>query len=96
MFDCGARIAPARLSGCVIFAAAALRNGLRGLDEENDDACFPTLNFLTSFTSTSIGRKWIVALTGLAMVGFLIGHLIGNLQIFLPPEHINQVRGLFA
>jgi succinate dehydrogenase / fumarate reductase cytochrome b subunit len=48
------------------------------------------LNLLTSFTSSSVGKKWIVALTGLAMVAFLIGHLAGNLQIFLPPEHINK------
>ena len=24
------------------------------------------------------------------MLGFLIGHLVGNLQVFLPPEHINK------
>jgi len=24
------------------------------------------------------------------MVGYVVGHLIGNLQIFLPPEHINR------
>ena len=48
------------------------------------------MNPLTSFVSSSIGRKWIVALTGLAMLGFLIGHLAGNLQVFLPPEHLNK------
>ena len=48
------------------------------------------MNPLASFLSSSIGRKWIVALTGLAMVGFLIGHLAGNLQVFLTPDHINK------
>src|SRR6185436_17472539 len=48
------------------------------------------LNFLTAFITSSIGRKWIVALTGLLMLGFLVGHLLGNLQVFLPPEHINR------
>ncbi len=48
------------------------------------------MNPLTRFVSSSIGRKWIVALTGLAMLGFLVGHLVGNLQVFLPPEHINK------
>jgi succinate dehydrogenase / fumarate reductase, cytochrome b subunit len=46
----------------------------------------PLLRFLTS----SIGRKWIVALTGLALFGFVVGHLIGNLQIFLGWEAINR------
>lgn len=30
-----------------------------------------------------------MAFTGLVLFGFITGHLIGNLQIFLPPEKIN-------
>jgi len=30
-----------------------------------------------------------MAITGLVLVGFVIGHLVGNLQIFSPPEKIN-------
>ena len=44
---------------------------------------------LLAFYQSSIGKKWVVALTGLALVGFVIGHLIGNLQIFLPADYIN-------
>src|SRR5450432_2608237 len=44
---------------------------------------------LLAFYRSSIGRKWVVALTGLVLVGFVVGHLIGNLQIFLPPDYIN-------
>jgi succinate dehydrogenase / fumarate reductase cytochrome b subunit len=39
--------------------------------------------------STSTGSKILVALTGLAMVGFLIGHLAGNLLALLGPEQYN-------
>ncbi len=45
---------------------------------------------LVSFCQSSIGKKWIVALTGAALVLFVIGHLLGNLQIFLGPEAINS------
>jgi len=38
---------------------------------------------------SSIGRKLVVALTGLGLVGFLLGHLLGNLQIFGGPEPLN-------
>ena len=38
------------------------------------------------FFQSSIGRKWIVALTGLVLIAYVIGHLIGNLQIFLPDK----------
>ena len=39
--------------------------------------------------SSSIGRKWIVALTGIILVLFVIGHLLGNLSIFLGPDAMN-------
>jgi len=43
----------------------------------------------TSLLRSSIGRKFIVALTGVVLVGFVVGHLVGNLQIFLGPEKYN-------
>ncbi|HEV2095030.1 MAG TPA: succinate:quinone oxidoreductase, partial [Chthoniobacterales bacterium] len=42
-----------------------------------------------AFYRTSIGKKIIVAVTGLILIGFIIGHLIGNLQIFLGPAWVN-------
>ncbi len=36
------------------------------------------------FLSTTIGLKMLMAATGFIWVGFIIGHMIGNLQIFLP------------
>lgn len=47
-------------------------------------------NPLAAFYASTIGKKWIVALTGLGLIGFVIGHLLGNLQIFLPPDYINS------
>ncbi len=38
------------------------------------------------FLHTAVGKKWIMALTGLGMLGFLIAHLIGNLKLFLGTE----------
>jgi len=43
-----------------------------------------------TFCRSSIGRKIVVALTGVILLVFVIGHLLGNLQIFLPPEWINS------
>lgn len=42
-----------------------------------------------SLHQTTIGKKAIVAVTGLMMFMFLIGHLLGNLQVFLGPEALN-------
>ena len=44
---------------------------------------------ICTFVTSSIGRKIIVALTGLCLVLFLAGHLAGNLLIFGGPEWIN-------
>ena len=38
---------------------------------------------------SSIGRKYVVAVTGVILILFVIGHLLGNLQIYLGPEWIN-------
>jgi len=35
------------------------------------------------FLTSTIGRKVIMAVTGLILVGFVMGHMIGNLQIFM-------------
>ncbi len=48
------------------------------------------MNSISAFTRSSIGRKFIVAVTGVILVGFIIGHLLGNLQIFLGQEAINH------
>ncbi len=48
------------------------------------------MNSFSAFFASSIGKKWIVALTGIAFMLFLVGHLTGNLLIFLGPDAINE------
>ena len=48
------------------------------------------MSFIINFYKSSIGKKWIVALTGLVLVGYVCGHLAGNLQIFFGPNQINK------
>lgn len=40
------------------------------------------MNFLCQYTKSTIGKKTIVAVTGLMMIGFLVLHVLGNLQMF--------------
>lgn len=44
---------------------------------------------------SSIGKKWIVAFTGLVLVAYVLGHLAGNLQIFLPDKGRINAYGAF-
>jgi succinate dehydrogenase / fumarate reductase, cytochrome b subunit len=38
---------------------------------------------------SSIGKKTVVALTGIVLVLFVIGHMIGNMTVFFGPDVIN-------
>src|ERR1041384_8565447 len=42
------------------------------------------------FYESTIGKKAIMAVTGLILFGFLIAHMLGNLQIFLGPAIMNH------
>jgi succinate dehydrogenase cytochrome b subunit len=42
------------------------------------------------FWDTTVGKKAVMAVTGFILFGFIVGHLLGNLQIYEPPEKINQ------
>jgi succinate dehydrogenase / fumarate reductase cytochrome b subunit len=45
--------------------------------------------FISAFCHSSVGRKMIVAATGVILILFVIGHLLGNLQIFIGADWIN-------
>ena len=47
------------------------------------------MNLAGRFLNSSIGRKILMAVTGVILTGFVIGHLVGNLQIFEHPDRIN-------
>lgn len=40
--------------------------------------------------STTVGTKFLVAATGAFLALFVLGHMLGNLQIFLGPEAMNS------
>lgn len=47
------------------------------------------MNLVGNLFRSSIGRKILMAVTGLILIGFVVGHLVGNLQVFQDPDHIN-------
>jgi succinate dehydrogenase / fumarate reductase, cytochrome b subunit len=49
----------------------------------------PRSGIVSAMIHSSVGRKMIVAITGIVLILFVLGHLIGNLQIFLGPDWIN-------
>lgn len=47
------------------------------------------MNHGGSLFTSSIGRKILMAVSGLILIGFVTGHLVGNLQIFQGPDYLN-------
>ena len=47
------------------------------------------MNLITRTWHSSLGKKYVMALTGIALFLFTIGHLVGNLQVFGSPDLIN-------
>jgi succinate dehydrogenase / fumarate reductase cytochrome b subunit len=49
---------------------------------------------MLKFWDSSVGKKVVMGLTGLVLVGFVIGHMAGNLQIFMGMERYNAYAKL--
>lgn len=47
------------------------------------------MNTLALIFRSSLGKKFVMAITGLLLFAFVVGHMLGNLQIFLGTESIN-------
>ncbi len=39
--------------------------------------------FLLDFYSTAVGKKYVMAITGILLIGFVVAHMIGNLKVYL-------------
>jgi succinate dehydrogenase / fumarate reductase cytochrome b subunit len=46
------------------------------------------------FYEAPIGKKAVMAITGVLLFGYVIAHLLGNLQIYGDPEQINRYAAL--
>jgi succinate dehydrogenase / fumarate reductase cytochrome b subunit len=42
-----------------------------------------------NFFRSSLGKKYVMAITGVALLVFVVGHMVGNLQFFIGPNQIN-------
>ncbi len=48
------------------------------------------MQFTGGYLTTSIGKKLLIAVSGLLILGFVIAHMVGNLQIYQGPEKLNN------
>jgi succinate dehydrogenase / fumarate reductase cytochrome b subunit len=48
------------------------------------------MSALLQFWDSTIGKKWVMAVTGIGLVGFTLAHMAGNLQVFLGASVFND------
>lgn len=48
------------------------------------------MNWFLDFYRSTVGKKVVMAVTGAMLVLFLVGHMIGNLQVYLGAEAYNH------
>jgi succinate dehydrogenase / fumarate reductase cytochrome b subunit len=44
---------------------------------------------IVRFYRSSVGKKWVMAVTGVILMGFIVFHLIGNVKLYLSKEELN-------
>ena len=48
--------------------------------------------FFVDFYSTAVGKKYVMALTGMIGIGFVVVHMIGNLKMYLGVVNEGELR----
>jgi len=48
------------------------------------------LTAVAGLLGSSIGKKVVMAATGLVLFGFVVGHMLGNLQLYVGPKALND------
>jgi succinate dehydrogenase / fumarate reductase cytochrome b subunit len=49
---------------------------------------------VVGFYESTLGKKALMAVTGIILFGFVVGHMLGNLQIYLGAERLNAYAEL--
>ena len=52
------------------------------------------MKLMTGLYGSTLGKKILMAVTGIILFGFVIGHMIGNLQLYLGAEQLNHYAEL--
>jgi succinate dehydrogenase / fumarate reductase cytochrome b subunit len=48
------------------------------------------MSWIASFYRSAVGKKAVMAVTGVFLFGWIFAHMLGNLKLYLGAEHMNQ------
>jgi len=49
-----------------------------------------TRPFIVEFYRSAVAKKWLMAITGIMLMGFVFAHMVGNLKMYLGEDDINH------
>lgn len=52
------------------------------------------MHWIVRLYASSLGKKYLMAVTGIVLFAFVVGHLLGNLQIYLGAQRLNHYAAL--
>ena len=52
----------------------------------------PQGHFLVRFWRSAVGKKWVMAVSGIILLGYVLAHMIGNLKVFLGKDAHQRLR----
>ena len=50
----------------------------------------PRGHFLIRFWHSAVGKKWVMGVSGVILLGYVFAHMVGTLKVFLGPNAINN------
>lgn len=48
------------------------------------------MTWFSNFYRSAIGKKAVMAVTGVILFGWIFAHMVGNLKLYMGPEHLNE------
>jgi succinate dehydrogenase / fumarate reductase, cytochrome b subunit len=48
------------------------------------------MSWIINFYRSAVGKKVVMAVTGIILFGFVFGHMLGNLKLYFGPEKLNE------
>ena len=46
--------------------------------------------FIVEFYGSAVAKKWLMAITGILLMGFVFAHMVGNLKMYLGADDLNH------
>jgi succinate dehydrogenase / fumarate reductase cytochrome b subunit len=68
----------------------ATKTVARGSNSPGEPRAKRKAPFPIEFYRSALGKKYVMAITGIMLMGFVFAHMVGNLKMYIGPEDLNH------